>query len=190
MMNIHHIYELIKAYENVVPLPIDWLLCAIAFGIVAILFVFRKNYRGFIVRSAWSMLVIYVLMILSGTVLFRETSLEMRYHFEPFKNYTTIYDGFIADVIVNIGMFIPFGFLGAVTFGHNNVMKVCIVGFLMSSIVELAQLLGRCGVCNIDDVIHNSLGCVIGFYVFALCNKLYYRIYNMQITEAHTLFAN
>lgn len=188
-MNIHHIYELIKAYENIVPLPIDWMLCAIAFGIVAILFTIRKNYRGFIVKSAWSMLAIYVLMLLFGTVLFRETSPEMRYHFEPLKNYTAIYDGFIADVIVNICMFIPLGFLGAITFGHNNLMKVCIVGFLISAIVELAQLLGRCGVCNIDDVIHNSLGCAIGFFIFTLCNKLFHRAYNMHIIDAHTLFA-
>ncbi len=188
-MDIHHIAQLITKYEQIVPLPIDWLLCAIAFGIVIILFTKKKSYQGFIVNAAWALLAIYILMIIFGTVIFREAKPEMRYHLIPLINYTTIYDGFIADVLVNVGMLVPVGFLGAITFGHKNVLKVAAIGCLMSTIIELAQLLGRCGVCNIDDVIHNTIGCIIGYGIFMLCDKLFHRLFGMQIADAHTMFA-
>lgn len=187
-MNIQHIYQLITRYEEIVPLPIDWLLCSIAFAIVIILFVKRKSYEGFVVNAAWVLLAIYIVMIMFGTVIFREAKPEMRYHLIPLIRYTAIYDGFVADVLVNIGMLIPIGFLGAITFGHNNVLKVAAIGCLISVIIELAQLLGRCGVCNIDDVIHNTLGCVIGYGTFTLCDKIFHKIYDTRIIDAHTLF--
>ena len=188
-IDIQHIYQLITKYEEIVPLPIDWLLCAIAFGIVIILFAKRKSYQGFTVNAAWVLLAIYILMIIFGTVIFREAKPEMRYHLIPLIRYTAIYDGFVADVLVNVGMLIPVGFLGAITFGHKNVLKVAAIGCLLSTIIELAQLLGRCGVCNIDDVIHNTIGCVIGYGIFILCDKLFHQIFGMQIADAHTMFA-
>lgn len=187
-IDIQHIYQLITKYEEIVPLPIDWLLCSIAFAIVLILFARRKSYESFIVNAAWVLLVIYLVMVLSGTVIFREAKPEMRYHLIPLVRYTTIYDGFVADVLVNVCMLIPVGFLGAITFGHRNVLKVAVVGCLMSSIIELAQLLGRCGMCNIDDVIHNTIGCVIGYGIFTFCDKIFHQLYDTRIIDAHTLF--
>ena len=39
------------------------------------------------------------------------------------------------------------------------------VGFIFSSVIELSQLLLKRGLCEFDDVFHNTLGCVIGYGV-------------------------
>jgi glycopeptide antibiotics resistance protein len=46
------------------------------------------------------------------------------------------------------------------------------IGCLLSAAIEILQLLTRRGVCNIDDVIHNTIGCAIGYGIFRLCNTL------------------
>ena len=186
-INIEHIAQLITAYEEIVPLPVDWLVGIIALGVVAILFI-RRKYPGFVTQAAWGLLALYVLLLLFGTVLFREVSPNMRYHFEPLVNYSYMYDTFIADTLVNVGMFAPIGFLGAITFGYRNMLKVVAVGCTMSILVELAQLVGRRGVCNIDDVIHNTLGCAIGYGIFLIVDKLFHLIFDKRIKDAHTLF--
>ena len=39
------------------------------------------------------------------------------------------------------------------------------MGFIFSSVIELSQLALKRGLCEFDDVFHNTLGCVIGYGV-------------------------
>ena len=39
------------------------------------------------------------------------------------------------------------------------------MGFVFSSVIELSQLVLKRGLCEFDDVFHNTLGCVIGYGV-------------------------
>jgi glycopeptide antibiotics resistance protein len=47
---------------------------------------------------------------------------------------------------------------------------------VLSFFIELTQLITTRGVFNVDDIIHNVLGCVIGFACFVLCYKVVKRI--------------
>ena len=68
----------------------------------------------------------------------------------------------------SVYMFI--GYVGLVLW---NAIKI---GFGISLFIEVTQLISRRGICNIDDVIHNTLGCAIGFGGFVLCYKMARRI--------------
>lgn len=53
-------------------------------------------------------------------------------------------------------------------------MKWCdiaIVGCCLSIIIEGLQLITSRGLCETDDVIHNTLGAMIGYALFVLLRK-------------------
>jgi len=70
------------------------------------------------------------------------------------------------NVFGNIIMFTPFGFLGIV-FPKLNDFKLLIINFLSAIIiVESIQYFTRLGVFDIDDVILNTVGVAIGFWIY------------------------
>ena len=87
----------------------------------------------------------------------------------------------IPDVIQNILFFIPFGFLGVLSFARNKFFAVFIVtffGFVISLNVEILQLLTRDRVTSVTDLVTNTIGTGIGavtafivFGVFCLLMK-------------------
>ena len=79
----------------------------------------------------------------------------------------------LAEIILNVLLFMPIGFISGIVFNNANIIKVIGFGCLLSLSIEIFQLLTMRGVCNIDDVIHNTFGCVIGFGIFRLCSLIW-----------------
>ena len=80
-----------------------------------------------------------------------------------FVQNTTSWESIIINLLGNIIMFIPFGFLGWLNAKYFSFKKL-IVDFLSALIiVEALQYLTRLGVFDIDDLALNSLGVWIGF---------------------------
>ena len=96
--------------------------------------------------------------------------------FQPFWSYANLYNKRIAEIIMNIIMFIPIGFFAGGALKKKHVWNAIEIGIVLSFFIEITQLITTRGVCNIDDVIHNTLGCVIGFGCFVLCYKMARRI--------------
>ena len=78
-----------------------------------------------------------------------------------------------AWVIENIFLFLPFGFLFPVWLPEKKTAWTIPVGFLCSVAIEYYQLRTGRGFCQLDDVIMNTLGAVIGF----LCWKLTHSVW-------------
>jgi glycopeptide antibiotics resistance protein len=73
--------------------------------------------------------------------------------------------GIYINILGNIVLFIPFGFLGWV-FPKLSNMKTLVIHFLSTIIiVESLQYFTRLGVFDIDDIILNTIGVLIGFYL-------------------------
>ena len=71
------------------------------------------------------------------------------------------------NVIGNILLFIPFGFAIPLLFkNHNKLFKVTLYGFIASFSIELLQYLTCTNFTDIDDVIFNTLGALVGFLTF------------------------
>ncbi|WP_316928787.1 VanZ family protein [Epilithonimonas tenax] len=76
----------------------------------------------------------------------------------------------IINLFGNVIMFAPFGCLGLV-FPALNGFKTLIVNFLFVIIlVESLQYFTRLGVFDVDDIILNTLGVAIGFWIYKLMN--------------------
>ncbi len=83
-----------------------------------------------------------------------------------FINKTIQWKTILLNVFGNIVMFVPFGFLGIV-FEKLESFKRLIINFLSVIImVEGLQYFSRLGVFDIDDVILNTIGMAIGFWIY------------------------
>lgn len=73
----------------------------------------------------------------------------------------------LRNIIGNILVFMPLGFFIPLLFDKfNNFKKVLKVGCLSSLAIELSQLFVGSNVCDIDDVIYNTLGALAGFICY------------------------
>ena len=78
----------------------------------------------------------------------------------------------INNVFGNIIMFTPFGFLGII-FPKLNDFKTLIINFLSAIIIiESLQYFTRLSVFDIDDIILNLAGCMIGFALGRMSEKV------------------
>lgn len=74
-----------------------------------------------------------------------------------------------AYVIENIIMFLPFGILFPAAFAPLRRAPLCVLfGFLFSCSLELMQLITERGHCQLDDIVTNTLGTLLGWIVFTL----------------------
>lgn len=70
----------------------------------------------------------------------------------------------------NILLFIPFGFFLSAIEGGGK--RVILTGAIVSASIEIIQYIAALGLAEIDDVISNTLGAVIGFGVWRLMRKV------------------
>ena len=83
-----------------------------------------------------------------------------------FVKQTILWKTIIINIFGNILIFVPFGFLGIV-FPKLNNFWILILDFLFAIIIlESFQYFTRLGVFDIDDVILNTVGVAIGFWIY------------------------
>ena len=140
--------------------------------IVLLLFRVKISYSIFVRQSSFCILMGYVFLVLCTTIFYREETFEKRYYLHPLWSYSVLYNKLLAQIIMNILLFIPIGFFTGGAIKKKHIWNVIGIGFLLSFFIELTQLITTRGVFNVDDIIHNVVGCVIGFSFFVLCYKI------------------
>lgn len=111
-------------------------------------------------------LFISILIILYFTILTRDIGMK-RIFKGPFWE---LQNGMWHDILLNILLFIPFGF----SCGRLCGKKSLIYGILISVFIETIQYIGGLGYTEVDDVINNTIGTGIGVLIMALFEKYKY----------------
>lgn len=70
--------------------------------------------------------------------------------------------------LLNILFFIPYGFLFP---WKDNWKRVIVTALVLSVFIELSQFIFNLGWCEVDDVISNTLGAMIGYWILWKANK-------------------
>jgi len=103
-------------------------------------------------------------------------------NFVPFKSiimYIRYYyriNGFV-NLFGNVLVFIPFGMLIPFTKKSNKRWwNATLYGFLLSTFIELFQLITRFGEFDIDDILLNTVGALLGFLVFKVLKRCFYEL--------------
>ena len=114
------------------------------------------------------LLAAYILFILMETIIGRKTGVG-RVELVPFWSYS--HPELRMEIVLNYILFIPLGLLLHLCFGEKYGLRVVIAGLLLSVSIELIQLLFNIGLFEFDDMIGNTVGCLIGAVVGKLIRK-------------------
>ena len=151
----------------------------------------KKMYR----MAAWLLFGLYLILMVYF-LFFAEsmgrTSIGREYHYNlrPFKEiqrYLMYYDVIgpytvFLNLAGNILAFVPFGlFFPLLSRRNRSFFKVTLISFEVSLLVELIQLVTRVGSCDVDDIILNTLGGLIG----CCCFKFMYFCHKMELKGAN-----
>jgi len=109
-------------------------------------------------------------------------SSEYRYNLTPFKeikrflNYREALglEAFVINLFGNIFVFSPFGFfLPVASRKCRKMLKMTGLTFLLSLFIETIQLVCRVGSFDVDDLILNTFGGLLGYIVFRIFDIVY-----------------
>lgn len=87
---------------------------------------------------------------------------------ECFVNHYPLY--FIINILGNICLFLPIGFGIPLLWKKVSFKKVLLIALLASLFIEICQLPQARGT-DIDDLWINTLGALIGYWLYAIANK-------------------
>lgn len=78
----------------------------------------------------------------------------------------------VINLFGNIAIFIPLGFFEAMASVKKSFLWITIDGFMLSLLVEVFQLISKVGRFDVDDLILNTCGVIIGYLTFWVCSKM------------------
>lgn len=111
----------------------------------------------------------YTIGGLYETVFIRPVNEEFHYNFIPFWSYIAILNdkgvNLMQSNYLNIALFIPLGVILWFAFERKRWWKVLLFSIVLSLCIEISQLVLKRGLCEFDDVFHNALGCMLGYWL-------------------------
>ncbi|MBO3444280.1 VanZ family protein [Clostridium sp. CCUG 7971] len=142
-------------------------------------FILRKKKIPFIKQFSclllgFSIFIILVMTIFLGGIDFNPSNRFI--NFVPFKflieTYDMGYKAMMSQVVANIIMFIPIGLLLPIVLKKCREFKyTCLYALLFTFLIEFVQyFIGRS--CDIDDIIMNFIGSVLGYGIYKLFDKI------------------
>ena len=124
--------------------------------------------------------IIYILCLFQ-IVTFQDDVIWSSNNFIPFKEILRYDIGsklFFKNVLGNVFLFIPFGFFTTYYLNSKKLYPTVILSVVASIAIELVQSsIGR--VFDIDDIILNVFGGIIGFFIYEFFKSIYDRLPNI-----------
>ena len=82
-------------------------------------------------------------------------------------------DFYLDMIVYNIIMTIPFGiFLPLLYKPFRSFRRVAFAGFLYSLLIEISQFISGRGLFELDDLFNNTIGAMLGYWLYILFNKV------------------
>ena len=79
-------------------------------------------------------------------------------------------ESFLVNIVGNVLAFSPFGFLLPIlTSKKRGIFYVTLVSFEFSLFIELMQLITKVGSYDVDDLIMNTIGGMLGYILYRIC---------------------
>ncbi len=145
---------------------------------------------GFLLFILYVMLLVYFLFFSEAYGRVADAEREYRYNLVPFVEIRRFWKyreqlglfALFTNIFGNVLGFIPYGFILPVIFyGLRNGFLITMSGFGLSLCIETIQLVTKVGCFDVDDLILNTLGAMLGYLAFAICNYLRRQYYGKKI---------
>lgn len=133
----------------------------------------------------WFMTVIYAYLLLDVLFFTRLTEVtvsgQRSYNLIPFatiSEYATTIDAQhngIWDINIwgNILLFVPLGIYLMIYYKNNSPKRVILTALIVSVVAEILQFIFAIGAMDIDDVILNTVGAILGIGVYQLLKSIF-----------------
>lgn len=143
-------------------------ICVILFALLSTCI---KRKKAIILYSLFAE---YIFVVLCSTVICRNQVDYARIEAMPFWDYFAIANKTpgvsVWDIILNVILFLPFGFLLSAIKPDWKWWKITLFGFAFSFCIESMQFIFSKGIAQTDDLMHNSIGALLGFALFQSVN--------------------
>jgi len=149
----------------------------------------RKN-KKILLRLGWFTFILY-LGVLTYFLFFSERygrtiGEEYRYNLVLFEEIKRFFkyrhmlsmEAFLLNMVGNVVAFIPFGFaIPYLSSKQRKFLNVMFLSFEFSLVIEVIQLVFKVGSFDVDDLLLNTIGGIIGYIIFKICYQIYERWY-------------
>ncbi|MBM7833071.1 VanZ family protein [Clostridium sardiniense] len=127
-----------------------------------------------LLSHADNFMIIYILFLL-GVTFFKNNLYSMQFVFNPFSTFFELLKGDMTFALINIFgnllMYVPVGIY--IKYKTSRKTKVLIILFLIYIlIVELTQGITKTGTCDMNDVLMNTIGFIIGMKLYDTTLKI------------------
>jgi glycopeptide antibiotics resistance protein len=141
---------------------------------------YQKGKIKLITCTSVPVLALYLSFVTTTTIFSRAPFYEAQYNLLLFWSYKAIANGeleLIAQIFWNVVLFIPIGILLMLILTCKHKVKISVVvGLLLSALIELMQLVSYRGLFEFDDIVHNTLGVVIGIVLYIIVSSIVKRL--------------
>ena len=141
------------------------------------IFLYKKHKFNKLQCGAAILLSLYIVVLLYFTVVGRYSHEEYEYKINFFTSYRWFFEHngeqVLRQLLINFVMLMPVGFLLPVVIkAKHKYLITMALSLLLTVFIETMQLITKCGSFEVDDIINNFIGAVLGMLVYALCSKL------------------
>ena len=124
----------------------------------------------------WVLLAECVFIVICSTVVFRAHMAIARWELMPFWTYQAVMDHVpgvsVWDIVLNIVLFLPLGFLVKLLKPSLSFLWMMGIALCLSVFIESNQFFFEKGAAQIDDVLHNVIGALLGWLIAKGCIRL------------------
>lgn len=144
-----------------------------------------KKRREWIRRLSWIIFIIYLAgmayFLFFSESLHRGGAREYRYNLVLFQEIKrALYclkrgrvQYFLLNVVMNVAAFAPFGFfLPIISPKNKKFLNIFILSLELTLVIETLQLLFKVGIFDVDDIVMNTLGGILGYGVYHICREI------------------
>lgn len=148
-----------------------YIIALIAFCAGAVLMIGINGWKtGW--RQAIGLLIIeYVFLLYASTIIFRVAKPFRQFNFTLFWSYSR--PELFVENVMNVVVFVPVGLLATSVLKKHRFVKAMAFGFAVSVGIEALQFILKRGFSEFDDVLHNTLGTLIGCLLCLSFIKVY-----------------
>ena len=119
--------------------------------------------KGILAQGLKVVLAVYLIFTFYITVSLRESSGKDRIRTEWFAGYKSVHDVYAnSENYLNILLFVPIGCLVGLVAKKYRLMYAVIIGLFVSETIECSQLIWQRGTFDVNDLMNNSIGAMIG----------------------------
>ncbi len=140
--------------------------------------IWRMKKQGKISRSqalAGTLLALFLVLVFASTV-FTRMPARRSYELMPLWSWQRVLThgdtAILQENLLNILLFVPIGILLFFVSQKLNLRHACLIGFSISFLIEVCQLVLCRGLFEWDDMVHNTLGCGAGFWAMRWWHRL------------------